>query len=241
MTSDQDFQRVEEDAQLEISGGALPTPRTIRSQLRSQLNGAVLAERDRRGEVHVPEDTWGMQRSLTKVIEVCGEYSRAFGDAAKEAKQIAEEELIEAVGDQDGVPNGGMTVPDAEGDVKISLDTRNDYEIDMDALASAAAFKVLADNRGQISGWLGALTSDVPEEAQEGYALAEDMLASFMVEAIGQLLALGSFKPGVMKARQFVKELGRMPGADGVASSVSSSIRKTALYKGVKVERVEPK
>jgi hypothetical protein len=239
--TDQGFQRVEEGAQLELSGGRLPTARTIRAELRTQLNSAVLAERDRRGEVLRPEDTWAMQRSLASVVEVCGEYSRAFADAVKEAKQIAEEELIEAVGEQDGAPNQGMTVPDAEGDVKISLDNRNDYEIDTEALASAIAFLIISDARGQISGWLGAMTSDNRDEAHEGYAATEDMIASFIIEAIREFTKLGTFKPGVMKARAFIKELGRVPDADGVASSVASSIRKTSQYKGVKVERVQEK
>jgi hypothetical protein len=242
--SEQDFQRVEEGAQLDLPSGALPTTRTLRAQLREQLNGAVLVERNRRGEVTRPEDIWPMQRSLAKVVEVCGEYSRAFADAAKEARQIAEEELVEAVGEQDGVPNEGMTVPDPEGDVKVSLDTRNDYEIDQDALHAAVAFQVMEEinpvqeilNAAHIwdLGW------EYAEISKLGHEL-EQILADLLTLAMQRLGELGSFKPGVMKARQFVKELGRMPGADGVASSVASSIRKQTLYKGVKVERVQEK
>jgi hypothetical protein len=242
--SDQGFQRVEEDAQLELSGGRLPTAQNIRTQLKTQLNNAVLAERARRGEVHVPEDTWAMQRSLAKVIEVTGEYERAFRDAAKEAKAIAEEELIDAVGEQDGVPLSGLLVPDPEGDVKIGLDTRNDYEIDQAALASAVAFQVM-EEINPVQEILNAvhiwdLGWEYAEISKLGHDL-EGMLADLLTLAMQRLVELGTFKPGVMKARAFIKELGRMPGADGVAGSVASSIRKTTQYRGVKVERVDPK
>ncbi len=236
--SEQDFQRVEEGARLDLPGARLPTTQTIRRQLREQLNSGVLAERNRRGEVTRPEDTWPMQRSLAKVVEVCGEYSRAFADAAKEACQVAEEELVEAVGEQDGMPNGGMVVPDAEGDVRIKLDTRNEYEIDQDALHSAVAFQVLAT-----VSWRDELIDTIDRDAPgaETTEETETLLAGLLVVAMQRLVELGSFRPGVMKARQFVKELGRMPGADGVASSVASSIRKDTQYRGVKIERVQEK
>jgi hypothetical protein len=236
--SDQGFQRVEEDAQLELSGGRLPTARSIRAELRTQLNGAVLAERNRRGEVHQPEDTWGMQRSLASVIEVCGEYSRAFADAAKEARQIAEEELIEAVGEQDGTPNQGMTVPDAEGDVKISLDTRNGYEIATDALYSAVAFAQLLG--GDLVNSVVASVStefETPEIGKE----TEGILAEAMARAMAELCTLGKFEPQVSKVRVFAKELAREPGGDGVSATVTSAIKKTTQYRGVKIERTEPK
>ena len=114
---------------LELADGTLPTARSIAAELKDQLNRAVLVERERRGSVALIEDTWPMHRALNKVIETCGEYARAFSAAAKEAGLVVEEELIDIVGEKDGVPNQGTTVPDPD-DNSSTVTINNTCEVD---------------------------------------------------------------------------------------------------------------
>lgn len=218
---------------LELAAGTLPSARSIAAELKSQLNAAILAERARRGVVQMPEDTWAMHRSLARVIETCGEYGRAFTAAAKEARQVAEEELITAVGEQEGQPNQGMTVPDADGDVVIGLDTVNTHTYDPDALFAAVAFEVIESM--DVVKWVRSIESGTMDSD------VADGLASMLVLALQRLTELGKFEPQVTKVNKFTSELARMGGTDGVVSSVTSSHTVRSVYKGVKVERKETK
>lgn len=217
-----------QDRGLELAGGTMPSARSIAAELKHQLNAAVLAERERRGEVRLAEDTWPMHRALARVAETCGEYSRAFTSAAKEARQVVEEELIDIVGESDGMPSQGMTVPDADGDVAITLDTTNVHSYDRDALYSAVAFEVMESMRSEVDAFL-----DPHLDGDE----AENSMASLLILAMQRLTELGKFEPQVSKVRAFVLELARQPGADGVVSTVTSSHRLRHIYKGVKVDR----
>lgn len=222
-----------QDRALELSMGALPTARSIAAELKAQLNSAVLAERQRRGDVHLPEDIYPMARSLARVVELCGEYSRAFATAAKEAKAVAEEELIDAVGEQDGVPNQPLTVPDADGDIKLGLDTSNVYTMNLEALFAAVAYEVISILEPKELLPPGADEMQV-ESLEAGFTDA-------LVLGMTRLTELGKFEPQVTKVRAFTKTLARMLKADGVAASITSTIRKKSIYKGVKVERTDPK
>jgi hypothetical protein len=218
------------DRDLVLGDSRMPSARSVLAILRDQLNEGVLTERKRRGDVHAPEDTFGMQRSLAAVIDVCGEYGRAFTTVAKEARAVAEEELIDALGEQEGVPNGGLTVPDAEGDVRIDLDTANSYAIDLGNLLPAVAFAVMTERVQQVEALI-----DPHDENAEG----EDILADLLIAAMSKLIDTGKYEPQVSKVRAFKAALSRLPDADGVASTVE--VRKTVSYRGVKVSRKEPK
>ncbi|HEY2101421.1 MAG TPA: hypothetical protein VGH72_33495 [Pseudonocardia sp.] len=227
-----------DETALVLGGQTLPTARNIRTVLREQIEAGVITERRRRGDVHQPEDTFPMQRSLADVIRACLEYRDAFDFARKEALAIAEEELITAVGDQDGIPASPLTVPDAEGDVKITLDTQNEYDIDPDALRSAVAFAVLSDSAELIE---RLFREDIRQTPDQDWDEREGILAQLITDALTMLGTLGKFTPQVSKVRAFAAELARTPGGDGVSSTVSSSIRKNVRYRGVKVERKEGK
>lgn len=217
---------------LVLAGVTMPTARSVASILKEQLDTAVLAERARRGDVHSPEDTFGMHRSLARVVEVTKDYEYAFRAARREAEAIAEEELIEAVGEQDGHPNQPLTVPDPEGDVRISPSVVNSYQIDQDALHSAVAFSMLAGSDSS-----GELIDLVEKALYHGEDRVDDFLAQLITEALNVLCTLGKFEPQVSKVRVFAKELAREPGGDGVSATVTSAIKKTTDYRGVKIER----
>lgn len=229
------------DTRLELAGTALPSAQSIAAVLRGQLNAAVLAERQRRGFVTLPEDTYPMQRALARVVETCGEYSRAFGTAAKEARAVAEEELIDAVGESDGVPNQGITVPDAEGDVLISLDTVNTHEYDRDALFGAVVFEVMEtlEAHQAVLNVLGDAYAEPADEddAQTLHEGLDELLVDLLSMALQRLCEAGKFEPQVTKVRALLKQIGRLGTADGVVSTVTSTYRKRVIYRGVKVER----
>lgn len=230
-----------QDRALELADATIPAPRNIRAELKRQLNQAVLAERQRRGQVHVPEDTYPMHRALARVIETCGEYERAFKDAAKEARAIAQEELIDIVGESDGVPNQGMTVPDAEGDVVISRDMGRVHEFDRDALFAAIAFEVIEslELARQVMKTLGlgpTGRSTEPEGYESDGEELESLLTGALMLAMQRLTECGKFEPQVTKVKTFTTSLARH-GADSVAAVVTSSHRIREVFKGLKVER----
>jgi hypothetical protein len=219
---------------LVLNGTTMPSARNVSQILRDQLHGGVLAERARRGETRQPEDFFPMQRSLAAVVDVAKEYEYAFRQARKEAEAIAEEELIDAVGEQDGQPNQALSVPDAEGDLRIVPQVTNSYEIDPDSIMSAVAFSVLFDREGGIDGMFEEHGREAEEQLWER---REATLAELLVEAQRVLCTLGKFDPQVSKVRAFAKELARMPDGDGVSATVTGAVKKTTDYKGVKIER----
>lgn len=216
---------------LVLNGTTMPSPRSVSRILQDQLHAGVLAERNRRGQVHQPEDTFPMHRSLAAVIAVAKDYEYAFRNARREAEAVAEEELIEAVGEQDGHPNQPLTVPDPEGDVRISPSVVNSYEIDQDALHSAVAFSLISDRSGSTDQLLEEITRHSDLET------IESLLAGLLVQAMNVLCTLGKFEPQVSKVRVFAKEIARMPDGDGVSATVTGAIKKSTDYKGVKIER----
>jgi hypothetical protein len=233
-----------DERSLELAGGALPAPSSIAAQLRRQLNDAVLVERERRGEVRLPEDTWPMMRALARVVETCGEYERAFKKAVTEANQVAEEDLIEAVGAQNHVPTHGMTVPDADGDVKVNLDLANSYEFDQAALLNAVAFAVREQHDAvnvllQIMKMFGDRMTE--DEARHRDDQIDEFISHLLLAAMRELCELGKFEPQVTKVKKFTASLARGTDADDVVSSVTSSTIRRTKYKGVKVVREVPK
>lgn len=215
----------------------LPSPREFAKILRERLEGEVLRVRQERGEVHAPEDTHALLRSLQGFREVAGEYARAWTGVAKVAGQEAEEELKSAVGEQEDVPNSGMDVPDTDGTtIKVTLDTVNDYTIDPEALRFAVAGWVTAD---------ADLMNRVREAAMEDAMFnerenLENVLAAAVLEGLHVMERAGLFTPQVSKVRALAKEIGGK-GLDHLASVLTGAIHKKTVYKGVKLARQQPK
>jgi hypothetical protein len=216
MSVDDGFGRNE----LELAGaGELPAPHDLVGMLRARLEEVISQARNGRGEVLTPEDTFQMQLGLASVIEGLTDYARAFQKIVREAKGYVEDELIDAVGEQDGIPLAGLKVPDSDGTtVTISRDMTNAYTFDNDALFNAVA-------------WL-ALASAGVEDGR---------LHTVVVEAMRQLVSLGKFEPQISKVKAFSAELARLEGGPRIASTVTSTTRKRPVYKGVKIEREQPK
>jgi hypothetical protein len=216
------------------NGRRLPSATDLRKQLRLGLEAVITEERKNR-EVHGPEDTYPLQRRLGGIEETAKDYGNAFRDFARDVRAVVEEELIEAVGDQDGIPNIGITIPDTDGtDLKVTVDVTNSYDIDVDALDSAVVFEILHDRADTIKAMFEAEYRGDGEASQGALA---DVLAHAMRRARDQ----GKFQPQVSKVRQLARSLARRPDGEKLASTVMDAVTKSPIYKGVKVERVQPK
>jgi hypothetical protein len=217
MSVDDGFSHTE----LELAGAPnLPAPHELVGMLRAKLEELVHQTRKGRSDVISPEDTYEMQRGLAKVIEGLEDYGRAFLKIAKEAKGYVEDELIDAVGENDGIPLSGLKVPDTDGTtIAIELDKANAYMFDDEALFQAVAWLVLASS------------------AQD----SSPAMFTIVIEAMRQLVTLGKFEPQITKVRAFTDQLSRLDGGAQIASTVTTTTHKKPIFKGIKVKREQPK
>jgi hypothetical protein len=208
----------------------LPAPHDLVGELRLRLEAVVTEERARRGDVHAPEDIYESVRRIGALSEGLTDYGRAFVTIAKEANGFVEEELVEAVGEQDGVPNSGLRVPDVDGtDLKIELDTRNEYNIDTEIVMTGVAHLVVTTNPA-----MGSVQDGDEEDAT-------DLVVELLMDAMTSLVACGQFKPQVTKVRAMATEIARTNPK--VASTITDMIKraKRSEFRGVKVKREQPK
>lgn len=194
-------------------------PVQLQRALKDRIQGAYALLYAERGTVHTPEDTFEMQRRLVTTDEQFKGYMAAFREARKVLAQLQEEELVEARGEQDGIPLDGLTVPDAEGDIRISLDAPAVYDIDLQQLLAVLMANILDK---------APVADDV------------DLIPYAVQETVTALLSWGKFEPQVSKVKAWGDTLARS-GRDQDASVVSGAITKRNPYKGVKFERAKPK
>lgn len=192
----------------------LPTPTELRRMIRDALESSYQALVAARGDVHTPEDTFDLHRKLAHTRENFTDWAAAFRDGAKRIAGMQEEQLIDAMGEQDGVPLAGLTVPDREGDIRVALDTARTHTIDVDQLMRVVAARAVArDMRGEVGN-----------------------TAALIIQSIQDFLELGKFEAQVSKVTAYAKQVAR-DGDDKLASVVSSAVRTTTDYKGVKHTR----
>lgn len=199
-------------------GDDIPAPTDLKKQLVDSMETHVVRIRADRGEVTNPSDTFDLIRRLTAVQERMGDYQRAFGSVAKTAKDYLEEELFEAVHEQDGIPMSNLTVPTAGGDIQLKRNTENVYDIDMGQVVAVIA--------ARLSGSWG---------VEEGGAAArpEEFAIAVALEALAFFSAP---KPKVTAVRALAVQLAR-EGDDKLAGVALDAISKKVKYKGITVER----
>jgi hypothetical protein len=215
----------------------MPEPGQFKDTLLLAINTGYAELVDARGEVVSREDTFDVQRRLANSLEKCSAFAAAFTAATKLLKQYVEEELVLAVGEQDGIPVGPLKVPDALGDVSISLDQTHTYDIDVETLFSAVAATVSTpgvENAGH--DLAETVTAIVEGDHARGPADLPDVLAQAMIDAQRKLTTCGKFTPQVSKVRAYAAEIARQ-GSDPLAAVVSAAITKTTEHKGVKITR----
>lgn len=196
----------------------MPAPVELRRELIDRITAAYYDLVKERGEVHTPEDTFAMQRRLGGTRDQFSGYMDAFKAGAALLKELQEEELVLAVGEQDGVPNQGLTIPDAEGDIRISLDTPKSYTIELDQLVAVLIANIL--DSAPVAG-------DV------------DLIPYAVTETVKALQEWGKVEPQVSKVRAWAATLARA-GRDRDASVVKGAIHESTPYKGVKFTRKDP-
>ncbi|HEY2086981.1 MAG TPA: hypothetical protein VGH54_13305 [Mycobacterium sp.] len=205
----------------------LPTPHDTRVELVERLLEAVVQARKER-TVHGREDTFALIRSVQAFDELMAEYAAAFTAVTTTGKGVIEDELFTAVGDSDGIPTSGMTVPQAGGDIQITRKTHNDYFVDLPQVIAALSALVSAE-------WAAAFVSKVtditPSSDPEQFACAVALRACEF---------LGAAKPKVTKVRGLAHDLAAA-GEDQLAAVVSDAITKNLKYDGIDVKRVNRK
>jgi hypothetical protein len=218
----------------------LPGPRVLGALLLGGIEANVAGMRATiaaGGGVVAREDVFELQRWLQSTRELLAEYQRVLGGVGKHIGGIVEEVLVDAVGEQDGVPMDGMTVPDRDGDIKITRDMARTHHIDADLV-----FPVLAAEVGTIHApaVLNATDTTPGMPATEQLSNVATALAEAILDALGRLGEVGKFEPQVSKVKTYAKTVARN-GDDRAASILSESIRTTASYRGVTVKRETPK
>lgn len=208
----------------------MPAPTVLREALLLRLERLVIEARRERGDVTLPEDTFALVRSLARSRELLGEYQDAMSAAQRFVDGEITEELTEAVGEQDGVPTGNLTVPDLDGtNIRLVRDQSNEYSVDVTALMSV----VIAD---VMSSWVLVERVRDADTATE----ASELIVGGLQYAFERLLQTGRFDPQPTKLNAYAVDLAGT-GRDDLAAAVSSAVRKKTRYKGVKVERVQRK
>ncbi len=215
---------------------SLPAPQDVGRALKEALTARVAAERAARGEVHQPEDVSPLVRSLAGAHELLGEYARAFTGAAGLAREELDEELLAAVGEQEGIPISGLTVPDLDGtDLRFTLNKTNNHDIDERAVLAAVIGNTIAATRDTEPEW----DEDI-EDASAYRDRYEDWMCHVMERAIDTVIALGSYSMQVSKVNAYAVTLAGQ-GHDSLASVVRGSVKTTQKYRGTKLERRERK
>lgn len=212
-------------------GPQMPAPHTLVGILRQHLEELVIFLREERGEVHVREDVYGSVLRLGALVEGLQDYAAAFKKIATEAKGYIQDDLELAVGEQDGIPLSGMKVPDPDGtDINVALDTSGEYSFDLEAIMTGVAHQVATTNP------VAQLLTAVLDEDKPHVA---DMLVELLVAAMTALAAAGQYRPQVTKVRALATEIARTDPK--VAGTITSTIKRTTVFKGIKIKREQPK
>ena len=212
----------------------MPAPAVFAQNLRGAIDQGVDRERAARGGVTGAEDTYALQRMLAGSLETCKDFENAFKAGRVLLAQYQEEELGLAVGEQDGQPNQGITIPSADGDIRLTLDRKNTHHIDAGQLAAA----VIGHLVGEGPTGLAAEVTDVVNGDHPSIPAdqLETVLVSLCERAMEVLTSCGNFTPQVTKVRAYAKTLARQ-GDDALSKVVADTIATTSEYLGVKTSR----
>jgi hypothetical protein len=230
----------------------------LRSQLIEALRADATERRAARGAVVTPEDTYDLVRRLTAAQEVLTQFSQAFADAAREAAALIAEEAVTAMGEQDGVPNGSLFVPDGAGQrIAVSNEWDSNSKADTWDVGSLVGWliedelaEVKASRRREARerAEARAAAADPTGEGVQPKPLDPAELAAELAwyesdaqqvahEVVLRLLGLGRFSPSV-KALDALRLRLAERGRDAEAAVIAQlRTRGPRLYKGVKITR----
>lgn len=211
-------------------------PQDLKRRILQAVQEGYQALTEARGPVGMPEDTFDVQRRLGSAGERLKGYAEAFNAGFKMVTTLAEEELVEAVGEQDGVPREGLTVPDAGGDLRIAPRYENEYQGDVEQLASVVAAETLQTAYSPEYPRVVDLVRAIVEGDAGDPERLEEQLHEMLTDTLYRMLTLGKFTPQVTKVKTYAAGLSRN-GMDSLAAIARTSLTKTSVYKGVTTVR----
>lgn len=235
------------------SYGGLPDPVEFTRQFKAGIERAFSVARAELGENPTEEQTFALHRTMAKGFELAKGYKGGFEAGRKLFSELQAELLTDAVGEQDGVPNKGLLVPDAEGDITLKVGSSNVHTIDVEGLKAAVAAHVIGHDvidgpaTRQLDGsptpdhyasmsFTTAVRRIVEGDGPEDPESLGDVLAEALMQAMDVYATLGAFTPQVSKVREFAAEVARR-GDDPLSGAVLATIETKRKLDGVTMTR----
>lgn len=207
----------------------LPDPQALKRVVKERIQQAYADLYAARGKVLSSEDTFDLHRRLQATAEQMDSYARGFKDVAALIRQLQQEELVEAVGEQDGVPLSGLTIPTAGGDIVVKPEFKRQNDIDA-AKVQAAIIDAIT------TAWM----EPIEHAAVHSSETLEENLRELLEQALTALVGTGKFEPQVSKLKATAAEWARI-GRDDMAAELMRSLQVRQKFQDrVTVERKLP-
>jgi hypothetical protein len=208
----------------------LPDPHALKLVVKERVQQAYADLHAARGEVLRPEDTYDLHRRLQVTREQMDGYARGFQEVSKTIGQLQQEELVEAVGEQDGIPNSGLVIPSAGGDIVVKPSFKRVNDIDPDKVVTAIV-------NGVTDAWM----EPIEHAAVHSTETLEENLREMLAQAITALVGTGKWEPQVSKLKVTAQEWART-GRDDMAGNLMAAHQVRNKFEDkVTVERKVPK
>lgn len=208
----------------------LPDPQALKRVVKERIQQAYTDLHAARGEVLKPEDTYDLHRRLQATREQMDAYARGFKDVSTLIGQLQEEELVEAVGEQDGIPMSGLTIPTAGGDIVVAPAFKRVNDIEPQAVQTAIV-------NGVTESWIEAIEHAAVHSADK----LEENLREMLQQALTALIGTGKWEPQVTKLKATAGEWARA-GHDDLAGALMKAHKIRQKYQDkVEVTRKAPK
>jgi hypothetical protein len=208
----------------------LPDPQELKRVVKQRIESAYAELHEARGQVLRPEDTYDLHRRLQATREQMESYARGFTEVAKLVGQLQQEELVEAVGEQDGVPLSGLTVPTAGGDIVVSPSFKRVNDIDPEAVCTAI-----------VNGVADAWSEPIEHAAVHSTEKLDESLREMLAQALAALTGTGKWEPQVTKLKATAAEWARAGRDDMAAELMRAHSLRQKYQDKVDVTRKAPK
>lgn len=208
----------------------LPDPQALKRVVKDRIQHAYADLHAARGEVLKPEDTYDLHRRLQATREQMDAYARGFKDVSTLIGQLQQEELMEAVGEQDGVPLSGLTIPTAGGDIVVAPSFKRVNDIDPEQVQDAIV-------NGVADAWM----EPIEHAAVHSTETLEEALREMLAQALTALVGTGKWEPQVSKLKATAADWARS-GHDQMAGKLMAAHEVRQKYQEkVDVTRKAPR
>lgn len=208
----------------------LPDPQALKRVVKERIQQAYADLYAARGKVLSSEDTFDLHRRLQATAEQMDSYARGFKDVAALIRQLQQEELVEAVGEQDGVPLSGLTIPTAGGDIVVTPSFKRVNDIDPEQVQTAIV-------NGITEAWM----EPIERAAVHSTETLEEALREMLAQALAALVGTGKWEPQVSKLKATAAEWARAGRDDMAGKLMAAHAVKQKYQDRVDVTRKEPR